>query len=65
MAKIIAVAENFAFGPISKLITVTNKLKEEGHEIIFIGDGTAYQLGSKQDYDHIYKYNTFSWFELF
>ena len=49
MAKIIAIAENFAFGPISKLVTVTRKLREHGHEIIFIGDGTAYELGSKEN----------------
>ena len=58
MAKIIAIAENFAFGPISKLVTVTRKLREHGHEIIFIGDGTAYELGSKEKYNEIYKCNT-------
>jgi hypothetical protein len=58
MAKIIAVAENFAFGPISKLVTVTNILQQRGHEIIFIGYGTAYELGSKQKYSKIYKFNT-------
>jgi len=58
MAKIIAVAENFAFGPISKLVTVVNELKKQGHEITFIGYGTAYQLGSKQNYDHVYEFDT-------
>lgn len=58
MAKIVAIAENFAFGPISKLVTVVNELKKQGHEITFIGYGTAYQLGSIQGYDHCYEYDT-------
>ncbi len=57
MAKIVAVAENFAFGPASKLVTVCEKLIEQGHEITFIGEGTAYQLGSKVKFNHIFKCN--------
>ncbi len=53
MAKIIAVAQNYAFGPIGKLLTITPYLKKAGHEIHFIGEGTAYQLGSKENFDSI------------
>jgi len=58
MAKIIATAENFAFGPASKLVTVCEKLLQEGHEVTFIGEGTAYQLASKVNFTRIYRYNT-------
>lgn len=58
MAKIIAIAENYAYGPVGKLLTVTKKLIENGHEIIFIGEGTAYQLGSKEPFNKILKINT-------
>ncbi len=58
MAKILAIAENFAFGPISKLVTVVNELKKQGHEVTFIGYGTAYQLGSIQGYDNCYEFDT-------
>lgn len=58
MAKIIATAENFAFGPASKLVTVCERLIEEGHEITFVGEGTAYQLASKINFKKIYRHNT-------
>ena len=58
MAKILMSAENFAFGPISKLVTVAEALIENGHELIFVGYGTAYQLGSKLKSKEIYEMNT-------
>lgn len=58
MAKIIATAENFAFGPVSKLITVCEKLLKKGHEITFIGEGTSYQLASKVNFNKIYRFDT-------
>lgn len=58
MAKIIVVAQNYAFGPIGKLLTITPYLKEAGHELHFIGAGTAYQLGSKENFDSILRINT-------
>jgi len=58
MARIVAVAENFAFGPISKLLTITEQLLKQGHDITFIGEGTAYQLGKKQKFTKIYHHNT-------
>ena len=58
MAKIIATAENFSFGPAGKLVTVCRKLIEQGHELTFIGEGTAYQLASKLNFHKIYKFDT-------
>ena len=58
MAKIIATAENFSFGPAGKLVTVCRKLIEQGHELSFIGEGTAYQLASKLNFQTIYKFDT-------
>lgn len=58
MAKIIATAENYAFGPASKLVTVCQHLLDEGHEITFIGAGTAYQLASKLNFHEVYKFDT-------
>lgn len=58
MAKIIATAENFAFGPASKLVTVCEKLLKKGHEITFIGEGTAYQLASRLNFHKIYRFDT-------
>lgn len=58
MAKIIVVAQNYAFGPIGKLLTITPHLKKAGHELFFIGEGTAYQLGSKEDFDGIVRFDT-------
>ncbi len=58
MARIIATAENYAFGPASKLATVCEQLLKKGHYLIFIGDGTAYQLASKVGFQEVYKYDT-------
>lgn len=58
MAKILVTAENFAFGPISKLVTVAEELIKRGHELTFIGEGTAYQLGSKINFKKIYRFDT-------
>jgi len=58
MAKIIATAENYAFGPASKLATVCEQLLKKGHYIIFIGEGTAYQLASKVGFQEVHKFDT-------
>jgi hypothetical protein len=58
MARIIATAENYAFGPASKLITVCEQLIKRGHYLIFVGEGTAYQLASKLKFHEIHRYNT-------
>jgi hypothetical protein len=57
MAKIIAVAENYAYGPVGKLLTVTKELLKQGHHITFIGEGTAYQLGSKEPFSKVVRMN--------
>ncbi|WP_172387258.1 hypothetical protein [Streptomyces sp. MNP-20] len=50
MARIIATAENFAFGPAGKLVTVAERLAEQGHELTFVGYGTAFQLASRSNF---------------
>jgi hypothetical protein len=47
MATILTAAENFAFGPAGKLLTVAPYLKARGHRLIFVGFGTAYDLASR------------------
>jgi hypothetical protein len=44
MATILTAAENFAFGPAGKLLTVAPYLRARGHRLTFIGYGTAYDL---------------------
>lgn len=58
MARIVVVAQNYAFGPIGKLLTITSHLEAARHEIHFIGEGTAYQLGSREKFDKITKIDT-------
>lgn len=58
MAKIVLTAENFAFGPIGKLINVANLLMNSGHELIFIGFGTSLQLARKFPFQKIYELDT-------
>lgn len=58
MAKIILTAENFAFGPISKLLFIAEKLKKTEHELIFVGYGTSLQLAKKFPFDEIYDIDT-------
>lgn len=58
MSKIIATAENYAFGPASKLVTVCQRLIDEGHEVSFVGEGTAYQLASKLNFKRVYRFDT-------
>ncbi len=58
MSKIIATAENYAFGPAGKLVTVCKHLINQGHQVIFVGTGTAYQLASKLNFNKIYEYDT-------
>jgi hypothetical protein len=50
MAHVLATAEDFAFGPTGKLITVAAALAQSGHRITFAGYGTAYQLARKADW---------------
>lgn len=47
MANVIVTAENWAFGPVSTLLTVCKRLLENGHRITFVGHGTSYQLAKR------------------
>lgn len=58
MARIIATAENYAFGPASKLVTVCEQLLKKGHYLIFVGEGTAYQLASKVGFQEVHQFDT-------
>lgn len=59
MATILTAAENFAFGPAGKLMTVAPYLKARGHRLIFAGYGTAYDLISRGSiFDSIHEVDT-------
>lgn len=58
MAKIVLTAENFAFGPIGKLLNVANLLINSGHTLIFVGYGTSLQLAKKFPFKKIYELDT-------
>lgn len=49
MARLIATAEDFAFGPAGKLVTVAEELSARGHTLTFAGSGTALQLAERAD----------------
>lgn len=46
MVQILVAAENFAFGPAGKLLTIAPRLKALGHRLEFVGFGTALDLVS-------------------
>ncbi|MET7715607.1 hypothetical protein [Streptomyces sp. NPDC005407] len=50
MVRIITTAENFAFGPAGKLVTVAEKLSRQGHQLTFVGYGTAFQLARRSGF---------------
>ncbi|WP_406260296.1 hypothetical protein OIA45_19410 [Streptomyces chartreusis] len=50
MARIVATAENFAFGPAGKLVTVAERLSQQGHQLTFVGYGTAFQLARRSSF---------------
>ena len=58
MAKLVLTAENFAFGPIGKLLDVVDLLKEQGHELTFAGFGTSLQLAKNYPFDTIHEIDT-------
>ncbi|MBU1164782.1 hypothetical protein KKA15_04445 [Patescibacteria group bacterium] len=58
MAKILVTAENFAFGPIGKILPIARELKEHGHELSFAGYGTSLQLANKFSFSKIYAIDT-------
>lgn len=58
MAKLVLTAENFAFGPIGKLLDLVDLLKEQGHNLTFAGFGTSLQLAKKFPFDSIHEIDT-------
>ncbi len=51
-------AENFAFGPIGKLLNVAELLIGSGHTLSFAGYGTSLQLAKKFPFQKIYEIDT-------
>ena len=58
MAKILITAENFAFGPIGKILVVADLLRAANHELYFVGYGTALQLAKKFPFEEIFSIDT-------
>lgn len=58
MARLVLTAENFAFGPIGKLLYVAELLKEKGHTLVFTGYGTSLQLAKKFPFATIHEVDT-------
>jgi hypothetical protein len=58
MKNIILTAENFAFGPIGKLLTVAEKIDQRDYSLTFIGYGTAYQLAKVSSIKNAIEINT-------
>lgn len=58
MSKILLTAENFAFGPIGKLLTIADLLKKAGHKLVFAGYGTSLQLAQSYPFDEVHEIDT-------
>lgn len=58
MARLVLTAENFAFGPIGKLLYVADLLKDKGHTLEFVGYGTSLQLAKKFPFAAIHEVDT-------
>lgn len=58
MANLVLTAENFAFGPIAKLLFVADLLVGHGHRLVFVGFGTSLQLAKSFPFDEIHKIDT-------
>lgn len=58
MARLVLTAEDYAFGPIGKLLYVADLLKNTGHTLIFAGFGTSLQLAKKFPFDEIHEIDT-------
>ncbi|GEM_PF-5838558 len=58
MSKIILTAENFAFGPISKLLFIADLLHKRNHSLHFVGYGTSLQLAKRFPFDEIHELDT-------
>lgn len=58
MARLVLTAQDFAFGPIGKLLYLAEVLKERKHKLIFVGFGTSLQLAKKFPFDEIHEIDT-------
>lgn len=58
MVKLLLTAENFAFGPIGKLLNIAESLKTRGYHLSFAGFGTALQLAKKFPFATIHEIDT-------
>lgn len=58
MTKLLLTAENFAFGPIAKLLFVADLLLRYKHYLVFAGFGTSLQLAKNFPFDEIHEIDT-------
>lgn len=58
MTKIVLTAENFAFGPIGKLLNVVTLLQGRGYEMEFVGFGTSLQLAKHFPFSAVHEIDT-------
>ena len=58
MAKLVLTAENFAFGPVAKLLFVADLLSKKVHRMEFAGFGTSLQLAKHFPFDAIHEIDT-------
>lgn len=58
MTKIVLTAENFAFGPIGKLLNVANLLQDRGYQMEFAGFGTSLQLAKSFPFNAVHEIDT-------
>lgn len=56
--KLLLIAENYAFGPIGKLLSIAEHLKLSKHSLSFAGYGTAFQLANHFKFDQIFEIDT-------
>ncbi len=58
MKKIILTAQDFAYGPIGKLLDLVSHMENKFFELVFIGFGTSLQLAKKHKFSKVYKIDT-------
>lgn len=58
MANLVLTAENFAFGPIGKLLDIAPLLLEQKHNLVFAGFGTSLQLAKNFPFRKVHEIDT-------
>lgn len=58
MPRLLLTAQNFAFGPISKLLYVAEFLRRPDHTLLFAGYGTSLELAKAFPFDEIHVLDT-------